>query len=155
VGSGNATFFDLGENVIVAESDSATADWDIGFRATTVLINSGTSGPGSAAAQVVEGVFEDMVEAPADGYLQDGAGSFAVPIGSGNGWYNYNPALNLISPIPGRFIVVKTADGLYAKVRILSYYRGAPENADPLVDEARYITFEYVIQNDGSRVWAD
>ena len=155
VGSGRATFFDLSGNTVVPASDSATANWDIGFRSTTILVNSGTSGPGSASAQVVVGVFEELAEAPVDGYLQDGPGGDAVPAGSGNGWYNYNPALNLITPIPGRFLVVKTSDGLYTKVKILSYYRGAPANVDPVTDEARYVTFEYVIQKDGSRLFAD
>lgn len=151
IGAGEATFFDLSENAVVASSDSASADWDIAFRSTTLLVNSGVSGPGTAAAQVVEGVFEDMLEAPADGYAQDAAGSFAIPTGSGNGWYNYNFGLNLITPIPGRFIVVKTTEGLYAKIRILNYYRGAPDSIDPQTDESRYYTFEYVIQHDGSR----
>ena len=155
VGSGRATFFDLSGNAVVAASDSATANWDIGFRATTILVNGGTSGPGSASAQVIVGVFEELAEAPVDGYVQDGLGGHAVPAGSGNGWYNYNPALNLVTPIPGRFLVVKTSDGLYTKIKMLSYYRGAPTNVDPVTDEARYVTFEYVIQQDGSRLFAD
>src|SRR5690606_30186459 len=32
VGTGEATFFDLSENAIVATADSASADWDIAFR---------------------------------------------------------------------------------------------------------------------------
>ena len=151
VGTGEATFFDLSENAIVATADSASADRDIALRATTSLENSGASGPGTASAQVVEGVFEDLLEAPVDGYTQDSAGGFAIPTGSGNGWYNYNFGLNLITPVPGRILVVRTSDGLYAKIRILNYYLGAPETIDPAVDESRYYTFEYVIQYDGSR----
>ena len=74
-----------------------------------------------------------------DGYAADGentgcpavetaAGTFpgsplAICTGSDNGWYNYNRATNLILPIPGRTIVLRTADGNYAKMRILSYYK--------------------------------
>ena len=49
-------------------------------------------------------------------------------------------------------LVIRTADGTYAKVRILSYYKGAPETPDVATDEARYYTFEFRHQPDGSRV---
>ena len=57
-----------------------------------------------------------------------------------------------LTPIPGRVLVIRTADGTYAKVRILSYYKGAPETPDAATDEARYYTFEFLHQPDGSRV---
>lgn len=155
VGTGRFTFYSLRDNAIVPNSDSATADWDIALRATTILINGGTSGPGNGAAQVWTGAFEDLTEAPADGYAVDSEAGNAIPIGSGNGWYNYNPPLNLITPIPGRVIVVRTADGRYAKIRINSYYRGAPAAPDATVHEARYYTFDYVFQEDGTRSFLD
>jgi len=151
VGTGRFTFFNLRDNHMMAAADSASTDWDVAFRGTTILINGGTSGPGQGAAQVVDGVFEEITEAPADGWQVDGAQGPAILDGSGNGWYNYNPAQMTVSPIPGRVILIRTADGRYAKVRVLSYYKGRP--ATPSADsEARYYTFEYVIQADGSRV---
>ena len=56
--------------------------------------------------------------------------------------------IGAITPIAGRTIVLTTGEGGYAKVRILSYYRGNP--ATPSGD-SRYYTFEYVVQPDGSR----
>ena len=73
----------------------------------------------------------------------------AIPTGSGNGWYNYNPTTHVISPIAGKVIIVKTNDGKYAKVEILSYYKDAPENPTQ-ESEYRYYTFNYVYQpNEG------
>lgn len=153
VGTGRFTFYSLREGEVV--EDSASTAWDLAFRGTTILVNGGTSGPGEGAALVVTGTFEDVTEAPADGYATDGAEGNAIPTGSGNGWYNYNPQLNLVTPIPGRVLIIKTADGRYAKVRIVSYYEGAPETPDPTTDEARYYTFEYVLQPDGGRSFVD
>ena len=150
----------------VRQRDSASTAWDLGFRGTTIIVNGGTSGPGEGAAQILTEAFADVTEAPASGYVADGAntacpavetpgGSFpgapyAICTGSDNGWYNYTPATNLIAPIPGRTIVLTTGDGDYAKVRILSYYRGNPTPPDASAP-SRYYTFEYVVQPDGSR----
>ncbi len=155
--TGHYTLFSLSEQKIISSgdapsaADSASSKWDIGFRSTSIIVNGGTSGPGSAAVIVQEGIFEELTEAPQSGYKTDSAEGFAVPAGSGNGWYNYNPQQMLVSPIPGRFLIVRTADGRYAKLRLLSYYRGAPETPNPFSDVERYYTFEYVFQPDGSR----
>jgi hypothetical protein len=98
----------------------------------------------------VEGIFSDVMEAPENGWVQDSADVQAIPTGSGNGWYNYNFATQVLSPIPGRVIMVRTADGRYAKVSMISYYQGAPST--PSADNtSRFVTFDYVFQPDGSR----
>lgn len=149
------TFYSLREGRIVLSStaenraDSASTDWDIAFRGTTIRINGGTSGPGMGGAQVLTAAFDEVTEAPADGYTQDTAGAPAIPTGSGNGWYTY--ANNVVSATPGRVLIIRTADGRYAKVRILGYYRGNPATVDPNTAQDRYYTFEYIFQPDGSR----
>lgn len=176
--SSNNTFtlYSLADNEIVLSSnetdpavraaDSASTAWDIGFKGTTIIFNGGTSGPGQASAQILEAAFGAVTEAPTSGYIQDGqnsecpgvvtpAGTFpgapyAICTGDENGWYDYQASANLITPIAGRTIVMTTATGAYAKLRILSYYKGAPSSPDPLSDEARFYTFEYVLQDDGS-----
>ena len=154
--TGHFTLFSLSENRIVSSgadpsaADSASTNWDIGFRGTTIIINGGTSGPGNGGVIVREGIFEDLADAPTTGYVEDSATGYGVPSGSGNGWYNYNPAAMVLAPIPGRFLVIRTADGNYAKLRIISYYQGAPDPVDPFSDQERYYTFEYVYQPDGS-----
>ena len=149
------TFFSFADGEVVLayddedRADSSSTAWDVAFRGTEVIANGGDSGPGEGGVQVVTGAFDEVTEAPADGYLD------AVPGGSGNGWYNYDPATFTVTPIPGRTLVVRTADGRYAKLRILSYYEGAPDPIDPFTDSERFYTFEYVYQPDGSRSFVD
>lgn len=144
------TLFSFKAGTVVAHADSATTSWDIAFNGTTILVNSGTSGPGSAGALVQSGVFEELTTAPESGYLIDDKNNvsapYAIPKGSGNGWYNYNPATNVITPIAGRVIFVKTSEGKYAKVEILSYYKDAPASPTS-TDIDRYYTFRYVYQS--------
>lgn len=149
IGNDTFTFYSLRENAVVPAEDSASTQWDIALKGTTILINGGASGPGDGAAQVVEGIFEEILEAPATGWAVDSEAGPAIPTGSGSGWYNYNPATHIISPIPGRVLMIRTADGRYAKMRILSYYEGAPDTPDEN-SSGRYYTFEYVFQPDGS-----
>lgn len=150
VGQNVYTFFSLRTGQIVANADSASTGWDLAFKGTTILVNSGTSGPGNGAAQVLEGLFEEVTEAPTDGWEQDGADGYAIPTGSGNGWYSYNPATQTVMPVPGRVLLIRTADGRYAKVSMVSYYQGAPTSPGA-GSTARYLTFDYVFQPDGSR----
>ncbi len=150
VGANEYTFFSLRQNAVVPRADSATTNWDIALKATTILVNGGTSGPGNGGAQVLTTTFEDVTEAPETGYDVDSASGFAIPTGSGNGWYNYNPATMVVSPIPGRIIIVRCADGSFAKIRIVSYYRGAPASPNN-TSESRYYTIEFAHQSDGSR----
>jgi hypothetical protein len=116
------------------------------------------------AALLLEEPFDSVLEAPSDEQFRtDGISicttatgepgpSYAVCPGSDNGWYHYNPATNVISPIAGRTLVVRTADGRFAKVRVLSYYHGNPP-IDGVTAEtpSRYYSIEYVFQEDGTR----
>ena len=153
------TFFSLRDNEIVLESgaearaDSNSTAWDIALQGTTIRINGGTSGPGSGAAYVAESAFENIVEVDTERLQPDTDEALAIPTGSGSGWYNYNAnGQNYIRPIPGRTLVVRTADGDgYAKIRIQSYYQGAPElPADRQAHPSRYYTFDYVVRTDGT-----
>lgn len=152
------TLFSFKDNAIVANSDSATTKWDIGFRSTTLIINGGLSGPGQTQAQIVSGIFDELFEAPETGYVSDAQGMYAIQ--GSEGWYNYtgqngNP-VSAIIPIPGKVIVIKTTDGRFAKVEILSYYYGNPntttsEFADLATrPPSRYFTFRFIYQPDGS-----
>ena len=67
------------------------------------------------------------------------------------GWYIYDGTTHLISTVPGVVILIRTADGKYAKMMILSYYKGNPANIDPNKDLSRYYTFKFAYQPDGSR----
>lgn len=158
-GTGKYTFFSLRDSSIVLRfdesnrADSASTQWDLAFQSTNVLVNGGTSGPGQGAAYVAEEPFQDVTEVDTDQFETDNAdeGEFAIPQGSGNGWYNYNPDTRVVSPLPGRTVVVRSADGeAFAKIRFISYYKGAPDNPAESDAPPRYYTFEYKIQTGGT-----
>jgi hypothetical protein len=147
-------FFSIERNEVVALADSNTTKWDIAVRSTNIITNSGTSGPGAGGAYVQKAVtFDNFKTIPADSVFRtDASTALAIKTGSGNGWYNYDFNTNIISPIPGNVIVVRTATGKYAKIEILSYYKGAP--ATPAAtDLSRYYTFRFVYQANGSKTF--
>lgn len=143
IASNRYVFYSLRDNMLLSTKDSLGSEWDIALRGTSILINAGTSGPGDGQAQVVQGAFEDIVTPPASGFTIDKAEGPAIPESSGAGWYNYNPDAMVVTPIPGRVLIIRTGDGnRVAKLRILSYYKDSPETPTA-ADEARYYTFEY------------
>lgn len=144
------TFYSLAEQKAIPVSDSASTRWDIALKGTTILINGGSSGPGAGGAQVFTGLFDDLATAPETGFATDSPTARAIPTGSGNGWYTYNPMTNIISPVAGKVLLIRTAAGRLAKVEVVSYYRNAPAMPAPS-DASRYYTFRYVYQPDGSR----
>lgn len=150
--TGYFTYISLRDSSIVALADSSTTKWDVAIRSTTIRTNSGTSGPGQGGAIVLRNAdFDTLSQAPASGYgIDTSASKPAIRTGSGNGWYLYNPTTNIITPIPGVVLIIKTADGKYAKVQIQSYYRGAPATPSA-TDRPRFYTIRYFYQPDGSR----
>ena len=151
-------YFDLEGGTTLTQADSNSTTWDIAFNGSTIMINGGTSGPGEGAAQIVEGIFETITSAPTSGYSVDSADGYAIPSGSGNGWYTYTAMTepqHAILPIPGVVIVLKTGEGNYVKVEIISYYEGNPDTStDEFADlstrpSSQYYTFQYAVQTNG------
>lgn len=135
---------------------TSDTNWDIAFRGTTIAVNGGTvtgtadepERNGNAAAAIVTGTFASVTTANGLTFNQDSNESFAIPTGSDNGWYNYNFQQNLVTPIPGKILVFRTADGHFAKVEILSYYLDQ-DASNPA--NGRYYTFNYVYNpNEGN-----
>ena len=152
--TGNFTLFSLRENKIVANADSASTKWDIGFRGSTIIVNGGAIRTGKGGAFIFDGLFTELQEIPeSQTFKQDNAETdLAITTGSGKGWYNYDPNTHVISPIAGKTLVIRTADEKYAKVEIVSYYKNAP--ADPTtapLEDSRHYTLRYVVQKDGSK----
>jgi len=153
--SGLFAKFDF-ESGLQTESDS---EWDVAFRGTSIIVNGGTSlgsadepeRTGDAGVYIFDGTMTEMTAVETSLIIQDSADGYAIISGSGNGWYTYAGAPTyLISPTPGKILVFRTRDGKYAKMEILSYYLGAPENPDAFSDPSRYYTFNYVYQpNEG------
>ncbi|MFD2201512.1 HmuY family protein [Shivajiella indica] len=138
-------FFSLEQNQLVNENE----DWDMAFKGTTIRVNSAKD----VSASILTGIFEEVTEVPASAvFAKDTATSFAIPTGSGAGWYNYNSSTFTVTPIPGRVILIKTTAGNYAKLEILSYYKGNPpvDQINPMTTPSAHYTFRYILQTNGS-----
>jgi len=154
VGAGKYAFFTLESNTSIASADSNSKKWDIGLRGTSIIINGGNSGPGSGGAFVYNGTFEELKTISADSTFKVDNAPTSYAIGSP--WYTYNQATSLITPIPGKVLVIRTANGKYAKMEILNYYKGgvtpaaSASDADKL-SKQRYYTFRFTYQSNGSK----
>ena len=138
--------FATGDVVEVEDAENSEA-WDIGFQRTQVKLNGGISGPGmGSAVMLTETTFEAVTAAPADGYREDTEDTLAIVAQSEKGWYIYTgPPTHWILPLEGRVFVVKAADGTFAKVQFVGYYKDNENKQD-----SGFVTFEYVHQSDGS-----
>jgi hypothetical protein len=123
------TYFSLKTGAVVMDT---TSGWDLGLRTTGLITRHG--------GQLLTGTFDALTTAPETGYL---AG--ALPA-----WYTYSSETHVVTPTLGKVIVLKTSEGKYAKVEILSYYQGNPAvpNSESV---SRYYTFRWFRQIDGSR----
>ena len=139
-------FFSLETQSIVTEAQ----DWDIAFKGTTIRVNSSKN----VTAALANGIFEELKEVPASAqFATDTPTTFAIPTGSGAGWYNYNSATFTVTPIPGIILLFKTSKGNYVKMEILSYYKGNPPVAqiNPMTTPSAHYTFRYILQPNGSQ----
>ena len=159
-GAGKYTFYSLEKNSIIANTDSASTKWDLAFNGTKILTNSGTSGTGLGGAFVQVGLFDNLKTISADSVFKtdNAPTSYAVTYGSGKGWYTYDPINNLITPLAGRVLVIRTASGKYAKVEIIAYYKGGATLATTATDaeklsKQRYYTFRYIFQPNGTKTF--
>ena len=138
------------------ETVSAT-DWDIAFRGTSIIVNGGVSfgaadepeRTGDAAAYFATGTFASVETVNTASLEQDSVNGYVL-----SNWYDYNPVNHIITPTAGKILVIRTRDGKYAKVEILSYYKDAPApneiTEEIATNESRYFTFNFVYQpNEG------
>ncbi len=148
MGQANYFSFEKGDAVVLENTDNL--EWDFGLTLITFITNSGISGPGQGGAQVVDGTFESITEAPELGYRTDAMGDLAVT----NEWYDYNSATRSFSPKAGKILVFRTAKGKYAKMEVIK--------AEPTDDAGNIVvppvfptkikyTFQYAYQDSGSR----
>lgn len=152
-------YFNLTTGESVPESAITATNWDISFlgkdRTIVVAMNSGSEGTGSAGAQLVETGFDDLTIAPEAGYLsgKEATGDYLK-------WSNYTSTTapqHAVLPKPGITIAIKTAEGKYAKMQIVSLYKGNPNTSTPEFaslatrPEFGHFTFRYATQTNGSR----
>ncbi|MGB0166105.1 MAG: HmuY family protein [Luteibaculum sp.] len=140
------TFFNFISGEVVDPADSASNKWHIALSGTTILVNSGVSGPGQVGGQFLSGNFAEITSFPSQGYKTDEADDLAFGRGSGTSWYNYNHQERTVSPIPGKNLILKLTETTFVKMEILSYYKGAPEKPNSSM-QARLYTFRYQVFN--------
>ncbi|PWK79143.1 heme-binding HmuY-like protein [Mucilaginibacter oryzae] len=153
-GSKGAVYYSLAGNSVVTGADTTGTKWDIKFSGTGIFVNGGSSGTGTAQAQVVSSTFADLTTAPTSGYKADATGAAAI-----TGWYTYTATTapqHAILMVPGKIIVVKTSAGNYAKIEMKSYYKGNPDTTTPAFADlttrpaSRFYTFRYSYQANGT-----
>lgn len=150
--TGDYTKFSFAEGTVV-EGD----DWDIAFRSTSIIFNGGTgsnssqpSRTGNAAVYIIDGTMEDIRLVDESLFLQDEATSTAIIDDMGiqqMGWCVYDFTTNMISPIAGKILVVRTRDNKYAKIEILNFYDATFTNV-----YGGFYTFNYVYQSKESNL---
>lgn len=140
-------YFDFSKGKKVTKSDA----WDIGIKGTTIITNGGTSGTGGVKATTVAALFDKMKSVPDNVTLgEDTKATYAINKNRNfkNRWYSY--ARGIISPVPGRVIILKDTEGRYVKIEIQCYYKDCPTSPKPGVNNSIY-TFRYIYQPNGTK----
>src|ERR671925_1027166 len=122
------TFFDFSRGSVVEVPHQFGIEWDLAFQRHKILANGGATNPKGRGAilNLGEVMFDEVLEAPAEGYLEDTIASITPEtITTENlaikAWYHYNFLTHVLRPKPNVY-VIRTADGNYAKLRLVSYY---------------------------------
>ena len=139
-------YFDFARGSVVAIQDPKTDSWDLTFQRYVIKTNGGETNPTGQGALL--GIRErhftavtkvpDKAEFVGDIHPKNRPSSYNPVMEK---WFNYSYLANVLAPRPFVY-VVRTHDGKYAKVRLLSYYCANKS--------AGCLTFEYVYQGDGS-----
>jgi hypothetical protein len=144
------TFFDFSQGSVIEVPHQFGLDWDLAFQRHKIIVNGGATNPKGQGGvlNLGEVPFAEVTEAPANGYIEDTIASIS-PAGiitenlAIKAWYRYSMLTHLLHPKPNTY-VIRTADGKYARMRLVSYYCDGGEASG-------CFTFEYVYQGDGSR----
>ena len=144
-------YFDFSRAAVVPVLDPKTDGWDLAFKRYVVRTNGGRSNPEGQGAvlKLARRDFAALTGVPqeqqfqADVHPKNRLHPFNPALEK---WYNYSYLANVLAPKP-EIYVIRTQDGKYAKMRMLSYYCTG--------NVAGCMTFEYVYQGDGSRRLAD
>ncbi|MGQ0813410.1 MAG: HmuY family protein [Gemmatimonadota bacterium] len=112
-------YFAVTRGSVVARADAV--QWDVAFRRYHIIINGGAGFAGRGGALNLGAVpFDSVLAAPAGGYVTSVAGRDSSNAAFDR-WYQYSWTSHVLKPKPHVW-VVRTADGRYVKLRIISYY---------------------------------
>lgn len=139
-------YFDFSRGSVVAVQAPKIDDWDLAFRRHAIRTNGGDTNPAgqSALLGIEDEDFIAVTHVPKNvAFVSDNRAKKRLHATNPvvEKWYHYSYTTNILAPKSVVYIV-RTQDGKYAKMRILSYY---------CKDQvAGCLTFEYVYQGDGS-----
>ena len=171
----NPLFYSLEQNKEIATLYSKTALWDLSF---TSIYNSflggnngfdqnnqGYGGPGKGGIYILKQEFDAVKTIPPDSLFVTKGGAYGTDdsgnFGTGTGWYLYDfggslyPGVankqHVAYPIADRTLVVRTANGNYAKIKMISIYKDIT-NPDSMFTFSPhpYYTFQYMLAKKGS-----
>lgn len=163
INTGFKTFyFSFSTNGKVDSTAKQSSLWDLSFGReynSYIGINNGTNpgsygfgGQGKGVLIAVNQAYDLVKEAPSDAdFTGKGVTSVGWDPGNGSGWYFYDLKTHIAVPVKGRTFVLRTAEGKYAKLELVSMYKGAPAVVTDLNWPSPYFTFRYFVQQDGSR----
>ena len=140
-------YFDFSRGSVVTVDNPKTGEWDLSIRRHVIRTNGGATNPnGRAALLALEGQELSAVTRVPDEAAFVGDVRDKKRLHPYNAvvdrWYKYSYTTNVLLPKPIVYLV-RTQDGKYAKMRIVSYYcKGNISGC---------LTIEYVYQGDGSR----
>ncbi len=133
------SYFDFSRGSMV--DDPEGMNWDLAFRRHSIIVNGGPGFTGQGGVLRATVPFDSLTTAPPEGYVANRVRGDTVNTATED-WYNYSWLSHILRPKPGTY-VVRTADGKYAKLELVSYYcPGAI---------AGCVTFRYVYQGDGTK----
>lgn len=134
----NWTWFDFSRNARV--ENPGALDWDLAVRRFHVIVNGGAGFAGRGGlVDLGPQPFDSVLVVPDTGYAPTDADSIN-PVT--RRWYDYGYTSHLLQP-KGSVYALRTADGKYAKLQVVSYYCGEALSG--------CLSFRYVYQGDGSR----
>ncbi|GMR13323.1 MAG: hypothetical protein BMS9Abin29_1528 [Gemmatimonadota bacterium] len=133
------SYFDFSQGSTVDEPGGT--NWDLAFRRHSIIVNGGPGFAGHGGVLEAKVPFDSVTTAPPTGYVANRVRGDTVNAVTQD-WYDYSWMSHILRPKPATY-VVRTADGKYAKLELVSYYCPAAV--------AGCVTFRYVFQGAGTR----
>ncbi len=124
--------------------------WDLAFRRAKIIANGGTTNKLGKAevSKLATTDFDSITEVPdnvkftKDVQLSNSVDPLNINLDK---WYKYNVLSHRLDPYPNVYII-KTSEGNYAKMQILSYYCSKEEKK-----VSSCYTIKYAYQGNGSK----
>ena len=135
------TYFDFSRNAAV--TNPGPLDWDIAVRRFYIIANGGPGFPGQAGLADLGAISFDSLRVLPDSAFQVTAKDSVNP--AIRRWYDYGFSSHILRS-KNHVYAVRTADGKYAKLQVVSYYCG---EATP-----GCFTIRYAYQGNGTRSFA-